>query len=404
MQQTGQADFTPYQTDALFLLVGKNPLPNYVAARLLLTPDGTLYLVHSQGPQGTGGVAQQLAAHFSQHQPQLIPVNPRNTASLIREVNRYLERTPPGPIGLNYTGGTKIMAVHSYQAVEEFCERRGRKGIFSYLDADALEMAVESPPGQQIFRENVAHTVQLSLKDVFDLHGIRLQGDPQTEPVLPDLAYALAEMHGTPAGIQAWQNSRQIFKELVKVRNSHPWQEVKANLLGVGATPDAIGHLEQALGLQGSQPVDFRAAARKAKMKSSRELLLWLDGAWLEHWSLDCVKALGYTERARSLERQAGRMFEIDVAVMHGYLLFALSCTVTTKARTAKLKFFEVYNRARQLGGDEARAGLVCAIEDPKALEMDIIRTWDARDRIKVFGRGHLPDLQKHLKSWFETV
>ena len=171
-----------------------------------------------------------------------------------------------------------------------------------------------------------------------------------------------------------------------------------------GTTFDVIDHLERTLVLEDMQPVDLRSTAREAGMKSSRELLLWLNGLWLEHWSLDCVKALKYEERARSLERQAGRMFEIDVAVMRGYLLFALSCTVATKPGRVKLKFFEIYNRARQLGGDEARAGLVCAVDDPEALEQDIAREWDAGNRIRVFGRKHLPALQACFRTWFETV
>jgi hypothetical protein len=38
-----------YKVDHLFLLVGENPLPNYVAARLLLNDKGTIYLVHTTG-------------------------------------------------------------------------------------------------------------------------------------------------------------------------------------------------------------------------------------------------------------------------------------------------------------------------------------------------------------------
>ncbi|WP_071879786.1 hypothetical protein [Microcystis aeruginosa] len=36
-----------YQAEHLFLLVGENPLPNYVAARTLLTQGGKVYFVYS---------------------------------------------------------------------------------------------------------------------------------------------------------------------------------------------------------------------------------------------------------------------------------------------------------------------------------------------------------------------
>lgn len=47
----------PCKTDYLFLLVGTNPLPNYVAARLLARPKGKIYLLHSRT---TGDIAQNL--------------------------------------------------------------------------------------------------------------------------------------------------------------------------------------------------------------------------------------------------------------------------------------------------------------------------------------------------------
>ena len=62
MSETGSVEFQPYRTPVLFVLVGENPLPNYVAARLLLEPGGRLYLVHSRGSGGTGNVAKSLRA------------------------------------------------------------------------------------------------------------------------------------------------------------------------------------------------------------------------------------------------------------------------------------------------------------------------------------------------------
>lgn len=41
------AEFKKHQVKHLFLLVGENALPNYVAARLLLENNGTVYLVHT---------------------------------------------------------------------------------------------------------------------------------------------------------------------------------------------------------------------------------------------------------------------------------------------------------------------------------------------------------------------
>ncbi len=41
------SELDKYKVDHLFLLIGENPLPNYVATRMLLKDGGTVYLVHS---------------------------------------------------------------------------------------------------------------------------------------------------------------------------------------------------------------------------------------------------------------------------------------------------------------------------------------------------------------------
>jgi len=141
----------PYQTGALILLIGANPLPNYVAARLLLKRDGMLYLVHSQGPDGTGIVAQRLAAQFPDNNPRLIAVNPLDTAGLQEKVKKSLQDAPADSLGLNYTGGTKVMAVHTYQAVADFCGECMCGAVFSYLDAETLELIVEPRTGHPVY-------------------------------------------------------------------------------------------------------------------------------------------------------------------------------------------------------------------------------------------------------------
>ena len=54
-----------WKTDHLILLVGSNPLPNYVAAQLLLNEGGTLHLLHSVQ---TREIADLIKAHMEYRQ------------------------------------------------------------------------------------------------------------------------------------------------------------------------------------------------------------------------------------------------------------------------------------------------------------------------------------------------
>ncbi len=108
------------------------------------------------------------------------------------------------------------------------------------------------------------------------------------------------------------------------------------------------------------------------------------------------------TDRSRATS--ADFDFEFDVAALRGYQFFGISCTTSQDEDIAKQKLFEAYIRARQLGGDEARVGLVCAYENAHRFEREVIQKWRAKDRIKVFGPQAWPNLAAKLKEWLETA
>ena len=110
--------------DHLILLVGGNPLPNYVAARILGKQEGTLHLVHTQK---TYQIAQRLAAQLKQRAENsqlagefkitFVQVSEDNPSDIFDKVKKALAGQRDGRVGLNYTGGNRPMSVHAYSAV-----------------------------------------------------------------------------------------------------------------------------------------------------------------------------------------------------------------------------------------------------------------------------------------------
>jgi hypothetical protein len=171
-----------------------------------------------------------------------------------------------------------------------------------------------------------------------------------------------------------------------------------------------VDRLGTTLGLADDEPVSLAAAGQHSGLAG--DLRTWLEGTWLEDWVLTCVGDLGCQQRSRGLEgylpasqsSDEKHNFEVDVVTLRGYQLFAFSCTVTTERKVAKLKFLEGYTRARQLGGEEARAALVAPIDDPDKMEREIRHEWEGARRVRVFGRKHLIQLKEEIDSWFKTV
>jgi hypothetical protein len=148
------------------------------------------------------------------------------------------------------------------------------------------------------------------------------------------------------------------------------------------------------------------------------EVAKWLDGKWLEHYTLWALQQIAsecqmhqawMNIEAIKKNDNKDRSFELDVVAMRGYQLFAISCTTGYKKSPLKSKLFEAYVRARQMGGDEARVGLVsCAPKDnpdsnPSSIQSEIEEAWDAQGKVRVFGAEHLPDLPTYLKDWFDS-
>ena len=149
MTSTNPLDWEYHQVDHMFLLVGENPLPNYVAARLMLKQGGTPYLVHTTDTQKEAKRLEIILSDQGIKTTQLVSLNDyESDAYHIRETIRpKLEAIKDGKIGLYYTGGTKAMAVHAYRTV---VSKQHPDTVFSYLDPRKLEMCIDREDGDRI--------------------------------------------------------------------------------------------------------------------------------------------------------------------------------------------------------------------------------------------------------------
>jgi hypothetical protein len=401
-----------YQTDHLLLLVGTNPLPNLVAARLLLKEKGTLYLIHSQD---TALVAQRLYEFLTPDYTVKLPPAVKE-AEAVHVERRIAEqvRALQGSVGLHYTGGTKVMAVHAYRAVERALERAASPPVFSYLDAGSFELRIDPE-----WHEKVLLAVRPKLNDLVRLHACRLQsGLPKRQDAIvwPRTAAALAQA-APNGGLQAWRAWGDDELRL-KAHAGKDWKsnsqlsDIVLTLPDDPALAPAMESLKAELGLPSGGrelPLDPDQLDWPFRKRQSYYLCRWLDGEWLEQYVLAQIAAIADAcqvhDSGMSLktDRDASAFdFEFDVAAMRGYQFFGISCT--TDENFAKLKLFEAFIRARHLGGDEARIGLISGDIKTDKLEQQVTQSWDAQGKIRVFGPQHLPKLDEHLTRWFQTA
>lgn len=394
------SDIEKHRTDHLILLVGGNPLPNYVAARLLAKPNATLRLMHTQR---TYEVAQNLVGALAQPAEgdglgrnftniELVQVNSSAPRDIFSRVQEVVKKIPSDKtVGLHYTSGNRPMSVHAYDAVKAL--RPDAK--FSYLDGNTLEMLVHDATQSTLKLFRADTLLNMRLETLFILQGLKEKETSQKARPSPlELAAALVELNSTSDGVRRWLEWRQKGSEgWTKLPKNQPGlaqvETVLAKLCGGDPTPEQIA---RALGY--------------ASLPSSAD---WWKGRWLEDYVFakmtEAIKGRLDTNDAKlGITYQRGEMpFELDVAVMRSYQFFVFSCIASNNKQSCKDHLMEAYVRARQAGGDEARVGLVCLYSDSKSLAREISSALDAAGKIKVFGQEELPSLTNHIKDWLDN-
>lgn len=408
-----------YQSDHLFLLMGTNPLPNYVAAQLLLKPGGKLYLMHSEATRPT---AERLFSYWLNEEkgqaPQYVPVMEADSADIQARLSGELNKVTDGRVGLNYTGGTKIMSVHAYQTLLMHQENTKKPVALSYLDARSNRILIELGNNAPFSSDPVLYELKPTLEQVVGLHAFRLVTQIERTPHLSELAELLVVAHQDSAVGKAWRTwCDEKLKLATRTKKADQWDDEKLLRNAQLALPTDrllaafVSSFRQALMIEG-EFFSLAAISQRAGFEKIKHLCEWLDGKWLEYHVLQIMQTIKDTIPACKLHdcgmgikpkvEQNHSEFDVDIGAMQGYRLYAISCTTDSEKGMCKLKLFEAYLRARNMGGDEAHVGLVCFNENPQKIQQQLGRSWDAVDKICVIGRGDIPYLTNRLADWFK--
>jgi len=392
-----------YQTDNLILLVGTNPLPNYVAARLLLKPNGKIHLVCSNDTESIAGrLEKQFVRDGLQYErrPVVDESKPRDIYNAIHSIIPTMQ----GSVGLHYTGGTKAMSVHAHRALKD----TRQDAICSYLDAHDLKMVVDGGMGDGRDAEiPVRNAVTPKIQEVIELHEIILAKPPKQQPILPDVAKAIKTVMDRGNEWREWTQTN-----LRRPDNKTKFvSEGQLKKLTVPSSNPAFSDICSVFANRGATDTSLEAWASASGVfdprKDMEDFAKWLEGEWLESFVLDCL--LQITAECRSHDcamdfQSSSGKFQFDVAAMCGYQLFAISCTTSNNKDLCKHKLFEAYVRAKQMGGDEARVALVSYHKDPQTLLTNFLNEWKySKSSVRVFGKDDLTDLPKNLRDWIES-
>ena len=392
----------------LVLLVGSNPLPNFLTACALRR--ARIVLVHTEE---TRDARDRLRSELTRALGGDVTieeafVEDATCATTVRRVLDGLVQRADEEAHLNYTGGTKVMSAHARLA---FLAARGRPEHASYLDEGGAgrDPRLRFDDGNSRALSDYEH-VPLTLAIVLGLHGIthRPRQARPPAPTADDAREILCKVLAEPRLAKELYDER---KRLETVGNptkatSKPFEARWGLKLGVPVFPTN----EQLEGF----------ANRKERDSWFKQWYKFLGGEWLEEWLGERIRGLGLQPEPEvtvgfdAFRGDKAAQLEIDVAVIRGHRSYFISCTTDATTSVCKSKLFEVVVRSGQLGGDLARAALVCLADHGtvEKLQADIDDLWGATNTTRVFGisdlhawsdcDGKQPNFHS-LKSWLES-
>ncbi|HMV85108.1 MAG TPA: hypothetical protein PKC13_25775 [Blastocatellia bacterium] len=407
-----EIDETKHKVDHLLLLIGKNPLPNAVAGKLLVKDSGSITMLYTAETEAAKINLGNFLSGVTFKEP--VKIDKSDAGSIFDGIFKALTlkagEKQPQSIGLHYTGGTKAMSTHAYRAIERWHNEHAPNCqlVFSYLDARSLRMVFDppNPLSGSVEKPYVGDQVKISLKELIGLHGWSFNKKlgksilPVTQALLPELAASLAKVHADPNLIEAWKKWKSA-----NLQSGWNWAL---------PTDTRLANVCQAMKKDlycNSRVIEGEEGAKDFGLKG-QQLRLWLNGGfWLEHHTLQCLTELSADlelhdyGQAIDIAVPGATHFDLDVVALHGYQLFAFSCGIGSNLddkKDLKLKLFEVFVRARQLGGDEARVALISNYPDPDGLQSEIRSEFDPDGHIRVFGQAQLGSLKCKLASWIK--
>ncbi len=381
--------FAEYRSDYLFLLIGTNPLPNYVVYHLLAKPSSHIIFIHTSK---TNKIANDLITvlNIPSERWTKILVNESDSRDIYKKITEYSKGKQK--LGLNYTGGTKAMAVNAYKAVLD----ADQDSVFSYLDARSLELVIDTRDSSSK-RIPVSLSVKPSIEELFSLHGYEI--DNKREVFIPEICEVLANDLFTE--FRKWCDKKLRSENLGKILNK---PELKNVILPIDPPFENLANFWEDCST-------LEDLAKKWGIKVEN-LASWFDGNWLEDYTLLMFQEVA--EECKIHDHVLGakfnyNKFELDVAILRGYELFVVSCTTASKKSIVKQKLFEAYVRGQQLGGDEAKIGVVCFASDrssdasPEIIKKEIKEEWHLENKFRVFGAEQIQNLSIYLKEWLTS-
>ncbi len=442
----------------LVLLIGTNPLPNYVVAKYFIINNSNLEniwmvcserVLNQKSTKEYAEVLKELLEDSKHEFPELIIVSDVDSKSSI-ELGLEKIRNANNGVHLFFTCGTKAMRVYAYSYL-----KLNVKSSFSASYLSARDFKIKFNDGSA--SDNLRNEIKITFDELLKLHLFeKEQEEADKHMCFNDVVNEFQKLIQEDIISNFYLKDGCFQRDIVKLKDKELEKVFKilrdCKLLAQNKDIDKgfiLGKLDNLKGekekdnfkkrieilrkILRCEPNDEFLRIIKAFPKEYRlytnggfnmridkkdciMAVKYMDGLWFETYVANLIKSkLGDKFDSMLLNQKpykktdiiAKNNFEIDIVLMKGYQLIGISCTTDGKKHLCKSKGFEIILRTKQIGGEEAKAILITRADNGtvKRLQSELVlSTGTIKENILVLGEDDWKEdrLVKKIKDFID--
>ncbi len=456
----------------LILLIGTNPLPNYVAVKHFKKNNNLrIWMICSEknkdiGQQGTKDYAENLQKVINDEDiicSEIKYIEDINNKEKIKqkadEILSELEKNNCKHAHLFYTGGSKAMAVHTYNTFSD--NNKQIDFSFFYLSARDFKIHFDDSNAKT---DDLRKNIKMNFEELNELHGFTMLSfnkhekyenkefkntidkfqrciendtisdfynkntgfdrdffmkgcDKKFKKIFEYLSNNTSDLNKSLNDETAYQKILQkITNENQKINFEEKYNFAKEL---INTTPEGVVREIFDSFSENYKIYDNGIFNKKIDRHNYKKVIYYIDGFWFEDYVEKIISEMKHTNEIEydqlltnvkpKVRPDDNSDFEIDLTLMKGYQLIGISCTTSALKKECKFKGFEIILRTRQIGGTEAKAILITRADKDNVdiLQKELeLNTGTTQNNILVLGLDDWKskELKEKLKNFIMEV
>lgn len=410
------------KNDYLITLIGSNPMPNLISAYTRIKENSTIFMIYTKETRKIAEQLKFLIEERSKESNLNVSVN-LNYGQIyseydIQEVNKeltvilnnikekyLLDSEKDKSIEFNFTAGTKIMSSVGYTLFKKIF--KDENSFLSYLDGEESKVRVYDVKNEKDYSINYCdlnETIKLTIDDIIQAHFYTFGSKNEFKHINYENAN-ISEVNEYiyKALIDNYDNRDEFIKLMEQMHKIEDKKYIKNNIDVINKQLESsiikINNFNNF-----SQIIDkYKSEFPEIKNKDIYKLICGdIKGKWLENVlfnRLQKYKNDNYIDDV-VLSQKKGRDFEIDLLVLKNEQLYCISVTTDDSYENVDMKLHEIKYRAKSIGGEEVKIGLISFYKSSNELISRLENVWNKdylKNKYLVIALDNFLDLEKKL-------